>query len=283
MTSDTPPHPRSDDRRDAIVPVDATHATEGTAVPRALPRLGTNPLADLPTAREYPHLVRAPLPQWSDPEVHSTWHPTATSPTRPDDRAVPTDASAFDLQQDRVRSVLSRERRMILAGAAAPAVADPPVAAPFPLPADATPRAGTRRTPKARRPDASGRPLTADVAAAIARLAAHAESAEDAAATTVPGGRARDRITIIPLGEPADLSTFPPPPSPRRRPRTIDLRERKRERKRAKVEHQCPACAKPGVVDLIDHITGEVHVSCPRCFRMWNATIAPATSAHEAR
>lgn len=230
---------------------------------------------DLPP--QYPRLVLEPIPIWPVPAVRSTRHPAATLAPRPDERNVAqvavsleatpvamVAAADFAPQHDRLRLLLVRERQVLSEEHPGADTARPADSAPFPLPGHAP-----RRTVKSLRPDASGRPLTADVAAAIARVTGHPVPSE------APGS-ARSRLLIVPLGDPV-------PPAPRQSA-LIDLRDTTRARARARAggAYPCPACSTAGVVDLIDHITGNVHLGCPRCFRMWDTTIASSVSSLEA-
>ena len=228
---------------------------------------------DLPP--QYPRLVLEPIPIWPVPAVRSTRHPAATLAPRPDERTAaqvavslepaPMAAVAtadFAPQHDRLRQLLARERQALREEHPGVDTARPTDSAPFPLPERAP-----RRTVKALRPDASVRPLTADVAAAIARATGHPVPSETP-------GRARSRLLIVPLGDPV--------PPALRQADLIDLRDTTRSRAGAGVAYPCPACSTAGVVDLIDHITGNVHLGCPRCFRMWDTTIASSVSSLEA-
>lgn len=177
---------------------------------------------------------------------------------------------------ERLRAMLARERERISAEidevtdptAPVAARAEAPTAsiAPFPLPtADAPPR----RVPKAVRPDATGHALRSDVAAAIARVTGGPEM-------PAAPSRARDRLEIVPLGPPA-LPALPAPPAPPAAPprplaAVVDLRDNLPVPVAAAPKHPCPACNAAGVVDVIDQITGQLHVSCPQCFRMWRVS-----------
>lgn len=173
---------------------------------------------------------------------------------------------------ERLRAMLARERERIraevtevtnpTAPAAAPTEAPTASIAPFPLPAADAPR---RRVPKAVRPDATGHALRADVAAAIARVTGSPE------APAAPS-RARDRLELVPL----DLPALPASP-PRPLAVVVDLRDNLPVPVAAPVQHPCPACSAAGVVDVIDQITGQVHVSCPQCFRTWRVAVTQDT------
>ena len=225
---------------------------------------------DLPP--QYPRLVLEPIPIWPVPAVRSTRHPAATFAPRPDERnvaqvadplepapAAMVAAADFAPPHDRLRLLLARERQALREEHPGVDTARPADSAPFPLPGRAP-----RRTVKPLRPDASVRPLTADVAAAIARVTGRAVPSE------TPGA-ARSRLLIVPLGDPV-------PPAPRQSA-VIDLRDTTRSRTGAGGAYPCPACSTAGVVDLIDHITGNVHLGCPHCFRMWDTTIASPVSS----
>lgn len=166
----------------------------------------------------------------------------------------------------RLRALLAREREQ-LAAPAAPTV-DAPVSpiAPFPLP-----QVAVRRTPKAVRTDAAATPgpLPGALSAAMARATAALRGDADAPAAPEPG-RARDRLDLVPLPDP-----LPVPAAPA----TIDLRE---PASTGAGTLPCPACSTPGAIDVIDQVRGEIHVSCPQCFRMWRSPIV-GHAAHQAR
>lgn len=255
------------------------------------------------SSRAFPHLVVDPIPTWPAPAMRTTRHPGATllaladavpgvrlddeaddlasltslvraprvvldlvpldDPATPDAAAIidltdaPAPAAPRDpslLDATRLRALLARERAGLEIAAAEPAAAptDAPHddASPFPLPTTTA-----RRTPKAVREDVTPVSLRAEVAAAMAR-------ATGAAPAPAPG-RARDRLELVPLGEPAEP--------------VIDLRAATTAPSAASA-YACSACGTAGVIEVIDQIVGEVHVSCPSCFRMWRTPVtAPAS------
>ena len=268
--------------------------------------------------RAYPHLVVEPVPAWLPPAVRTSRHPAATLRALPELFLVPdepagdaaqapsteylpavVDLTVVDLTgteprrpamidlvaleapaptasiapgmptAERLRAMLARERERIRAeidevtNPAAPAAAPTASIAPFPLPtADAPPR----RVPKAVRPDATGHALRSDVAAAIARVTGGPEM-------PAAPSRARDRLEIVPLGPPAL-----PAPTPRPLAAVVDIRDNLPVPVAAAPKHPCPACNAAGVVDVIDQITGQLHVSCPQCFRMWRVSTSQDAS-----
>ncbi len=218
--------------------------------------------------------------------------------------------------QDRLHALLLRERTALLAHADSntDATPQPPRAerdpAPFPLPTNPPRNARPQRSPKARRLDASARPLAADVAAAIARATGHEQPPPPAPnLSLVPRTTARDRLDIVALADPAEpdahaphasgaesqpgVINLPDPqpagnehPKPSGKiqfPHTIDLRERRRLRNRTPLAYQCPRCDSIGIVDLIDNITGTVTATCPRCLEMWTTQMHPDHSTIDPR
>ena len=280
-TDHSPEQPQH--RRFELIPLDGLDTPAEAPVSRPLPRPNANPVEGLPAARGYPHLVVEPIPIWQAPAVRTTRHPAAVLARRPEERpgaptsttgaavpmAIRLGATPTDSHRERLRMLLERERESLTVdskAATAPRVDE----APFPLPSTSVAGPGLRRAPKPVRADGAGRPLAADVAAAIARVTGYVPPMSP----TAPGHvatSARDRMVFVPLDGPTpNPASFLPPPPP---PPPIDLRDAKPSRKGTGVAHPCPACTAPGVVDVIDHITGDVHISCPACFRMWNMKI----------
>jgi hypothetical protein len=83
---------------------------------------------------------------------------------------------------------------------------------------------------------------------------------------------ARRRVEIIPLGEPATAG--PVTPIPRLAPAmpTGDRRQSWPGRDSSgdpATRLVCRSCAVPARVDVVDLRTNRLHLSCDRCFRMW--------------
>ena len=87
------------------------------------------------------------------------------------------------------------------------------------------------------------------------------------------GTTARQRIELVPLPEPKPEAVILPlaPPMPVRG-----------ERRRPDAQHGpgdahsrlfCPACARRARIDLVDLNARRVHLSCDRCYRMWQEQI----------
>jgi hypothetical protein len=193
-------------------------------------------------------------------------------------------------RRERLRDLLAREREELEQGASIVALPYPaPDVAPFPLPgvapreavsplspetstaplAPAVEQSGPRRVPKAVRPDAAGRPLAHDVAAAIARLADRTP-----ALGVEPAERLGRHIEIIPLEELA-----PPPPAPMPAlSEVIDLRERLAgavsAAPAAPGTPRCPACNHPGELDVVDRANNLARYGCGHCFRIWSTPLA---------
>jgi hypothetical protein len=187
-------------------------------------------------------------------------------------------------RRERLRDLLARERDDLEQGASAAAIQPPSAGPPFPLPGTARPggspaapatatappapdtptggRPGLRRVPKAVRPDAAGRPLAPDVAAAIARLGRRTPGAGDAPGT--PGRERHDEI--VPLEAPAAEATAVPLPVSE----VIDLRERLARSASVSATPRCPACDHPGDLDLVDRVNGLARYGCGHCFRVWS-------------
>ena len=99
----------------------------------------------------------------------------------------------------------------------------------------------------------------------------HSGAAPAPANTTGPS--ARQRIEIVPLPEPSTEAVIAPlaPPMPVRGDRRrLDLVSRPGD------EHPrlfCHACARRARIDLVDLTSRRVHLSCDRCYRMWQEQI----------
>jgi hypothetical protein len=257
---------------------------------------------------------------WREPTADTSVHEVAPFPSRPDltqrlwvvsPATSPEADQGAPGSQSRLRALLLRERTALMAVIDDEADADARRrvvdrdAAPFPMPSAPMRDGRPRRTPKPRRADGAGRPLAADVAAAIARATGHEQPPPPAPSLSlVRRITARDRLDIVPFDEPPALTTEAPTTDQRERPTVIDigeahaargaeapsapepapnpvrggmidLRERRRLRNRSKPAYLCPACDRKGTVDLIDQVAGLVSASCPRCHEMWTAQIHP--------
>lgn len=247
---------------------------------------------------------------WREPLVHSSVHETAPFASRPDPSErvwvvapalgprVP--AATLQDRQNRLHAILDQERTALLAQIDAGTTDQPtsaqPETAPFPLPAMSLPAMSRRRTPKPRRADASGRPLAANVAAAIARATGHEQPPTPAPNLSLVRRRtARERLDIVSLDKSAELvvevtttdtldttveveAPVTIPPKRESKPviaSLIDLRERRRLRDRAPLAYMCPTCDRKGIVDRIDNVAGMVSATCPRCLETWTAEIHP--------
>ncbi len=279
MTSDVPPDQRY---RIEIVPLgDAPVASETT------PSTG----ATTPRARAYPRLVLEQVPVWSAPAVRTTHHRAAafTFPPPPQQPTTSTvtlstnrPAISFSLAE-RLTLAITRERDALERAPTEPiAVAQHDAThAPFPLPTTTLHATTARRVPKAVRPDGAGRPLTPDIAAAIARATGHIETSDEAD-TSIVHSTARDRLIIVPLGDPPQVNLVVVP-AVHLDAETIDLRDPQPSQQDESTNEACTKCGTMGVVDVIDHITGEVKLSCPACFRMWQQPIGRGTPSLDAR
>jgi hypothetical protein len=109
------------------------------------------------------------------------------------------------------------------------------------------------------------------------------------APTRGPRSDAHDRVEILPLGDPtesavADASPAPAPPRmvpvpltdpavPRLAPPTYQERRQQwpgRENVQgAAARLVCPGCGFGARIDIVDLRSRRLHLSCDRCFRMW--------------
>ncbi len=251
---------------------------------------------------------------WREPLVETSVHEVNPGARRPDPAervwviSPPTDrpqgpAPAPSSPQNRLHALLLRERTALMAqidSSTGTDTLDRPTraeleVAPFPLPTVPLRDTRPKRSPKARRADASGRPLAADVAAAIARATGHEPPPPPAPnLSLVRFSTARERLVIVPLDEltrtadddtieveaatAAAIDATPIDATPEAMPglaHMIDLRERRRLRNRKPLAYMCPTCDRKGIVDLIDNVTGVVSATCPRCLEMWTTEIHP--------
>jgi hypothetical protein len=86
------------------------------------------------------------------------------------------------------------------------------------------------------------------------------------------------RIAEIPEAFVPRWSTVPVaiPPSSKRRLATL------RRKPLAPVRvPTCPACGHTARIDIADRTTGRLHLSCPYCFRMWQAVTTPTSEQHD--
>jgi hypothetical protein len=241
----------------------------------------------VPTVRSTAHPPIAAGEPLIDLTATAAATPVATGPPHSAEAAVPAGAPGatagwlvLGKRRERLRDLIAREREELEHTASVVALPHPGAdVAPFPLPtvstvAPAAPDTGTaatdlvqpalRRAPKAVRPDAAGRPLADDVAAAIARLAGRAPGEDDA----VPATERDRRIEIVPLEDPTPDATVVPLPVSE----VIDLRERLAGS--ASTTPRCPACDHPGELDLVDRINGLARYGCAHCFRIWSRPLA---------
>lgn len=267
MTSDVPPDQRY---RIEIVPLGNAPVTPGPIVPSG---------ALAPRARAYPRLVLEQVPVWSAPAVRTTHHRAAAftfPPQQPTDSTTTLLAHrpgiSFSLTE-RLTLAIARERAALDSETAEPiAIAmHDSMAAPFPLPTTTLHATTARRVPKAVRPGGAARPLTPDIAAAMARATGHTETSPVSESTLVRS-TARDRLIIVPLGDPPSVGLVGVP-TLHPDTETIDLRDPQPSEADESVDEACTKCGTMGVVDVIDHITGEVKLSCPACSRMWQQPI----------
>jgi hypothetical protein len=252
------------------------------------------PLGDPIDATPQVAAVETTVGAWPVPSVRSSVHPPVvldeplidlTEPVAP----APVEATIATLgaagplvlgqRRERLRDLIAREREELEHTATVVSLPHPaPEVAPFPIPgmaviapapvaplAPAVESSGPRRVPKAVRPDAAGRPLTDDVAAAIARLADRSPDVE-----VEPVQRLTRHIEIVPLEE------LPPPPPAFSE--VIDLRERLAGAAGASAAAasspsetpRCPACNHPGELDIVDRANGLARYGCGHCFRVWS-------------
>jgi hypothetical protein len=252
------------------------------------------------SARKYPRLALEPMPQWPSPSVTTSTHaapprpgarlaeivplPAPPEPPLPPPRLVDNFA--------RLRALITKELALLTRTDDAAATTKTPARTPVartgmgvPLALPAGPPAATvdppaptpirRRTPKPVREGAGDHRLTPNMAAAISRLTGVATTSE----VRPPTGIRRGRIILVPLAEPMlpEVSIAPVTPAPTRSlvvpTPPIDLRDATRAKRRTRVAHPCPACGKPGVVDVIDQVSNVVGASCRSCSHMWQSPL----------
>jgi hypothetical protein len=97
-------------------------------------------------------------------------------------------------------------------------------------------------------------------------------------ATPAAPSRARDRVQIVPLPEPPSFATVTPLAPPLAPPMPVrgDRRGVQPTSTSATDVHArlvCPACARRARIDHVDLSTRRVHLSCDRCYRMWQEQI----------
>jgi hypothetical protein len=99
----------------------------------------------------------------------------------------------------------------------------------------------------------------------------------DAAASPPRATEARRRVVIVPLDD-APASTVDTATVPRLAPAIAPVDRRQGWRSREPnpepfARFACTSCGVPARIDLIDLLLKRVHLSCDRCYRMWQDRI----------
>jgi hypothetical protein len=100
----------------------------------------------------------------------------------------------------------------------------------------------------------------------------HDTTARPAPARTGGDGGARRRIEIVPLGEPATAGPSSAIPRLAPTPLVGDRRQQWPGRENTgdpTTRLVCRTCGVPARVDVVDLRTRRLHLSCDRCYRMW--------------